>query len=43
VYFREHGPLAGAEVDDAVGDHDIGPAVFDREVFGQAFAELDLI
>ena len=39
----EHGTLVGAQVDDAVGDHGVGPAVLDGEGFGEALAELDVV
>ena len=39
----EHGPLVGAQVDHAVGDHHVGPAVLDRQLLGEALAELDVV
>src|SRR6516165_968232 len=38
----EHRALIGTEVDHAVADHDVGPAVVHRQPLGQAFAELDI-
>src|SRR5262249_35286053 len=38
----EHLLLVGAEIDDAVGDHDIGPPRLDWHGFGQPLAKLDL-
>lgn len=35
--------LSRAEIDRAVRDDDVGPAVFDGQGLGQAFAELDLL
>ena len=40
--FGEDLPLVGAEVDDAVADNDIGPAVLDRQLLNDAPAELDI-
>ena len=36
----EDGAFVGAEVDDAVGDHDVGPVVVDGKRFGVALSEL---
>jgi len=36
----EDGLLVGAEIDRAVGDDDVGPAVCDGKRFGESFAEL---
>src|SRR5579885_1901834 len=38
----EHCLLVGAQVDHTVGDHRVGPAVLDRDRFGEAFTELDM-
>ena len=43
VDLGEHRALVGTEVDDAVRDDDVGPAVFDGEGFGEPFAELDVV
>jgi hypothetical protein len=39
----EHGAFVGAEIDNPVADHDIGPAVIDRQRFRQPFAKLDIM
>ena len=38
-YFGEHGSFIGAQIDDAVADDDIGPVVFDWQMFCQSFAD----
>ena len=42
VDLVEHGALVGAQVDDAVGDHDVGPAILDRQLLGETATELDV-
>ncbi len=39
----ERGRLVGHEVQHAVGDHQVGPAVVDREILGQSLPELDVV
>ena len=41
-YLREHLLLVGTQVDDAIGDHHVGPAILDRQLFENAFTELDV-
>src|SRR4029077_3855141 len=35
--------LVRAEVDHAVGDHDIRPAILDRQIFDESLAKLDIV
>jgi hypothetical protein len=42
VDLVEHGSFIGTQVDDAVGDDGVRPAVLDRQVLGEAAPELDL-
>jgi hypothetical protein len=41
VNLGEDGVLVGAEIDDPVGDHDVGPGVLHWQGLGEAGAELD--
>src|SRR5207244_11924748 len=35
--------LVGAEIDHAIGDHDIRPPIFDGQIFNQPLANLDIV